>query len=117
MADLQWKTVKDFPNIKVSNTGIVINTKRGTIVKGSTTPKGYKTVQLSIMENNNCRKKNYYLHRLVAECFIEDYSAEKDVHHIDLDKSNNNISNLQCLTKEEHFEIHNKLKLERNISQ
>lgn len=32
-----------------------------------------------------------------------------DIHHIDFDKSNNNINNLQLLTKSEHTKLHSKL--------
>jgi len=51
--------------------------------------------------------KHYRVNRLVAHAFLSDYSDEKEVHHIDKNTFNNNVSNLKCLTKEEHKKIHN----------
>ena len=31
------------------------------------------------------------------------------IHHIDFDKSNNDISNLQLMSKEEHMQLHGEL--------
>lgn len=61
--------------------------------------------------------KKYYIHRLVAEAFAEDEEkkknfSQKEVHHIDVNKKNNNIVNLCILTPEEHREIHRLLKQE-----
>lgn len=50
---------------------------------------------------------NYYLvSRLVAGCFIGDVT-NKEVHHIDQDRTNNKACNLQILSKEEHRGIGN----------
>ena len=44
-------------------------------------------------------KKNYYIHRLVAEAYIKRDGEEKRViHHLDRDKSNNDVSNLIFVT-------------------
>ena len=42
-------------------------------------------------------KKPYLVHRLVAKVFLQDYSEDLEVDHIDRNRSNNNISNLQML--------------------
>lgn len=45
-----------------------------------------------------CKKgihKNFYIHRLVAEAFIENVNDLPQVNHIDEDKSNNKVSNLE----------------------
>lgn len=50
------------------------------------------------------------LSRLVAKHFLADtYSAEKDVHHKDCNPLNNHVSNLECLSKEEHLKRHGKV--------
>ena len=57
----------------------------------------------------------YYLHRLVALTFNADESKDKlknkeyqncVVHHIDRNKSNNNLENLTILTPDKHQAIH-----------
>ena len=59
-------------------------------------------------------KTGYYLnstlkirmHRFVWVCERGDIPKGYDIHHIDHDRSNNDISNLQLLTKSEHRKIH-----------
>ena len=55
----------------------------------------YKVICL----RKNKRRKNFYIHRLVAETFIENPNNYKVVNHIDYDPSNNNVSNLEWCTQ------------------
>lgn len=61
--------------------------------------KGYKVVNLC----SNSIKKQFYLHRLVASCFIANLNNLSDVNHKDLDKSNNNVSNLEWCSRLENM--------------
>lgn len=48
------------------------------------------------------------IHRLVAEYFISNYSDDLTINHMDFNKSNNNVSNLEAITASEnvmHFVI------------
>lgn len=56
-----------------------------------------------------CGHNGYvYEHRLVMEKHLGRYLTDDEVvHHIDHDKLNNKISNLQLLSKSEHRAIHN----------
>ena len=54
---------------------------------------------------STCKRK-YLVHRLVAQAFLDDYSEEVHVHHIDEDKSNNNVNNLHCINKLLHQKLH-----------
>lgn len=49
---------------------------------------------------------NKRVNRLVAEAFVPGYSAEKPVHHLDGDVTNNRADNLMCLTDKEHHDTH-----------
>lgn len=53
-----------------------------------------------------------YYHRYVVSLFIDEWLTEEDiVHHIDGNKLNNDIDNLEVLTNSEHARLH-MLKLE-----
>lgn len=42
-------------------------------------------------------------HRIVAACWLDSFAPNKHVHHINGDKSDNRVENLECLTPKEHF--------------
>lgn len=46
--------------------------------------------------------KKYYIHRLVADHFLPNPNNYRDVHHIDGNPKNNNVSNLQWLSHQEN---------------
>lgn len=60
------------------------------------------TVDVSLMSvNSKERGDRFKVHRIVAACFIGDIE-NKEVHHIDQDRTNNKVDNLQILSFEEH---------------
>lgn len=64
---------------------------------------GYKKVVLC--KNGEIENKN--IHRLVAEAFIPNPDNKPCVNHIDCDKTNNNIENLEwCTQSENAFHAH-----------
>lgn len=62
------------------------------------TSDGYLKVTLS----RNCKSKKYYLHRLVAIQFLDNLDDLPQVNHIDGNKLNNSITNLEWCTKQEN---------------
>lgn len=48
--------------------------------------------------NNKYKQKKVYIHRLVAQHFLENPDNLSDVHHIDNNPHNNDVSNLQWLS-------------------
>jgi hypothetical protein len=83
-------------NYKISSIGSVRNTKTGKTLKVATNNSGYKLVCLS----NKDKKQTGYIHRLVAEAFIDtDLDTRVSVvNHIDGNKNNNTIENLEWTT-------------------
>jgi HNH endonuclease len=79
------------------------NEKRPFKTKG-----GYKQIQLHI---DGVRKK-YYIHRMVAECYIPNPENKSDVNHKDLNKENNSMNNLEwCSHRENCQHYQRKIKL------
>jgi hypothetical protein len=89
-----WRDLKltNEITIQVSNKGRVINLK-GAIGNGTLTSQGYKTVSIG--------RKRRSIHRLVMATF---YGEDKTrvVNHIDGDKTNNKLENLEYLTVQEN---------------
>lgn len=63
---------------------------------------------LTVSKKNNgyvrttIHKKNEYIHRIVASLFIGEIEG-MDVYHIDGNKQNNDISNLEIITHKENI--------------
>lgn len=82
-------TIEKHPDYEVSNLGNVRNKKTGTIRK-QTDRNGYRKVRL-----NN---KDESIHRLVADTFFDGDHSDLQVNHIDGNKSNNFLGNLEWVT-------------------
>lgn len=90
---------------QVSNLGRIKGLERKTkhnhkwkekILKTNKTINGY--LQIDLHKNG---KTNYFLlHRLVAHLFVEGYFYNAEVNHIDENKENNNVNNLEWVSHE-----------------
>ena len=96
----QWKIIDFANNYEVSNTGFIRNKTTKYILKGRETFNGYLQVSLKIDEKNKFMNK--YVHRLVAQFWLENINKKEEVNHIDGDKKNNNIANLEWVTAKEN---------------
>ena len=85
------KKIKDFPNYCVNEQGQVFNMTTNQELKGSIGLNGYKYYRLS----NQCGKKMFYAHRLVAEYFLDNPNNYPVVNHLDGNKQNNAVENLE----------------------
>lgn len=94
-----WKDIKEYEGLyQVSNLGRVKRVTTGIILKGSKDRGGYLVVNLS--KNNIGSMKK--IHRLVAQAFIPNPENKPEVNHIDEDKTNNMLSNLDWMTRKEN---------------
>ncbi|QGT52809.1 HNH endonuclease [Lactococcus phage CHPC129] len=91
--------IEGFDNYEVSNLGKVRNIKSGRILKPYLNEKGYLKHCLS--EHN--KRKFLFLHRIIATAFIENPEGKPQVNHIDENKLNNDLSNLEWCTVRENM--------------
>lgn len=85
--------VNNYPRYHISNFGYVIGA-RGKTLAEDTNSVGYKRITLC----RNGIPYRVFVHRLVAEHFIPNPHGYKYVNHIDGDRTNNEVSNLEWCT-------------------
>ncbi len=103
----EWRLVVGFDNYEVSNTGKVRSIShwrkskangmawhKGRILKAHKSNNGYLRVGLQY----NGISRAVLVHRLVAEAFIPNPKGLLEVNHLDENKNNNNVSNLEWST-------------------
>lgn len=71
--------------------------------KGKYKPIKINTGYFMVTLTNGPKQKNFLIHRLVAMHFIDNPLNKKCVNHINMDKSNNNVANLEWLTHSENM--------------
>jgi hypothetical protein len=92
-----WKPIQDCYKYEISNLGRVKNIKTGKYLKSKIRQDGYENITLYI----NNKPKTFKTHRLIAQAFIPNPENKPTVNHIDRNKSNNSISNLEWATMSE----------------
>jgi hypothetical protein len=117
-----WKDIPEYEGLyQVSNFGEVKSLSKPRnvfnscyiakerILKPALNDKGYKVVVLT----KNKKHKTFRVHRLVALAFINNYESKPQVNHIDGNKLNNNIENLEWCTNGENEKHAYKLGLKK----
>jgi len=95
----EWKDILDYEGIyQVSNYGNVKRVETQMILKPRKHTGGYLTICLW----KYGKEKYYFIHRLVAQSFIENTYRKKEVNHKDGIKTNNTLTNLEWVTPSEN---------------
>ena len=95
-----WKDIPNYEGLyQASNLGRIKSLRSNLILSQIDNSKGYLYVTLSI----NGKRKNEYVHRLIAKTFLQNYDENKVTNHKNYNKKDNNINNLECITQKENI--------------
>jgi hypothetical protein len=94
-----WQNIEGFEGLyKVSTKGVVISLGKVQEIKPRKKNNGYLQVKLS----KEGKRFHLLLHRVVAKTFILNIDNKPEVNHIDGNKENNNLKNLEWVTSSEN---------------
>lgn len=96
---MEFIPVKECGNYLVSKEGKVFSLLTMKEIKTFKLKLGYYAFEMRI----NGKRKVKYLHRALAELFVENPNNKPNVNHIDGVKTNNNIENLEWVTQKENI--------------
>lgn len=99
----EYAQISNFGRVKtkdryINNNGTLV-LKSSKFLTGTNNGLGY--LQCRIVVNGKTYRK--YIHRMVAEAFLDNQNNLPDVNHIDGDKSNNNLSNLEWSSRSDNI--------------
>lgn len=108
-----WKDIVGYEDLyQVSNLGNIksytkmvqrrttkMYLKSGKLLKQTFHSEGYLVVGLT----KDNKTTNYFVHKLVADAFLPKIEDINDINHIDGDKRNNNVFNLERCTRQQNI--------------
>lgn len=117
MAKEIMKAIKGLPDYYVTNTGKIYSTKvsprynpKGELrlVKPHIHKLGYLYANLFVGKGKTKKRVSLRIHRLVVEAFVGKIRKGLTVDHLDFNKQNNDISNLEVVTRAENLRRYHK---------
>lgn len=95
---IEWRKPQSCPFFLVSSDGKVMVADTMQSARIADNGNGYMHVQIM----RNCKRYTKYVHRLVAECYLDNPENKPEINHKDGDKKNNNVTNLEWCTRSEN---------------
>ena len=96
----RYATIDGFPEYLVTSHGRVFSLKHGEFKELKPRKNNYGYYYLNLFKNGKRITKT--IHRLVAQAFINNPDNKTDVNHIDENKTNNHVSNLEWVSHKEN---------------
>lgn len=95
----------------ITEDGKVFSFASNKFLKQQISRKGYYSVDLG----KGLNYKHYSVHRLVAQAYLPNPNNLPEVNHIDEDKSNNSVSNLEWCTKDYNLHYGSRMLLNKPV--
>lgn len=96
-----WKNIPNYEGLyQASINGEIRSLYTNIILKQEISKNGYCKVMLC----KNKKRKLLSVHRLIAMTYLDNYSEDLQVNHIDGNKQNNTINNLEMVTCKENIQ-------------
>jgi len=116
---MNWAIASSAPTLLVSDTGRIIrmaSSRRNksywqTFEEKELTPRAIGAGYFAVTCKEQGRQRTFYVHRLVAEAFLKKPLDANEVNHLDGDKSNNDLRNLEWTTHSANLQHAYKSKL------
>lgn len=106
----EWKQIRQVYGFEISSKGRFRNVVTGNILKQRIGNTGY--YQVSIRPGGrNCKPYCLKIHKLLAEAFIDNPDNKPHINHIDGNKTNNDLKNLEWVTHKENMQHARDMKL------
>lgn len=93
------KEVSNFPNYLITKDGKIFSKKSNKYLKLKKTESGYLQIKLYNRKLSN----DFSVHFLVASAYLDNPNNKKFINHIDCDKTNNKLENLEWATHSENM--------------
>lgn len=117
----KWKRVSGYEGLyEVSSQGRIKSFHRdkvnGKIMRQATEKLSHTNYKSLTLVDNTGNKKQYRVHRIVAEAFIKNTKDKRFVNHKDNNGENNNVANLEWCTQSENIQhSHNQGRQNDNV--
>lgn len=111
MENVNWKPIKGYEGIyEIGDNGLFHNLRKDKYTFGSIKNNKHRP-QITLSKNKEQTVK--CVHILIWETFVGSIPKGYEIHHINGNRQDNRLENLQCLTKEEHKELHKKNRVKK----
>ena len=97
----KYTTIDGFPDYQITSHGRVFSLKHGKLKELKQRKNNYQYHYVILYKNGKMISKT--VHRLVAQAFIPNPENKTEVNHIDENKANNHVSNLEWVSHKENI--------------
>jgi len=98
------KEINFWESYQVNEQGEVFSKRLNKKLKGHVNNDGYLVVGLRKKIGSSVIKKNFLVHRLIAQTFISNPEMKGQVNHKDRNKLNNSVDNLEWCSMQENID-------------